>query len=103
MPKELVALAPSQPVLRDYEERKPKENEILVRTQFSAAKHGTESFLFHGNAPAGDKRYDPDWHMFVERDQPRARYQRSRPGNCGASETARAGSVSLSHLPCCAA
>lgn len=72
MPQELVAIAPSQPVLRDYEERKPSENEILVRAQFSAAKHGTESFLYHGNAPAGDKRYDPDWHMFVDRDQPRA-------------------------------
>lgn len=71
MPKELVAIAPSQPVLRDYEERRPGENEVLVRAQYSAAKHGTESFLYHGNAPAGEKRYDPDWHMFVDRDQPR--------------------------------
>jgi len=74
MPKELVAIAPSKPVLRDYEERKPQENEVLVRTQFSAAKHGTESFLYHGNAPAGDKRYDPDWRLFVEREQPRASF-----------------------------
>ncbi len=43
-----------------------------MRTQFSAAKHGTESFLYHGNAPAGEKRYDADWHLFVERDQPRS-------------------------------
>lgn len=70
MPFELIASAPGRTALRSYVETAPAEGEALVRTEFSACKHGTEAHLFHGHAPGGDRRYDPEQRLFVPRDQP---------------------------------
>jgi threonine dehydrogenase-like Zn-dependent dehydrogenase len=66
MPHELFATAPHQPALRGYEDRAPGEGEVLVRTEFSACKHGTEHHLYSGHAPGVGRRYHPDWRLFVE-------------------------------------
>ncbi len=42
MPRELVAVAPRTPVLREYEEQPLKSNELRIKSIFSAPKHGTE-------------------------------------------------------------
>ena len=42
MPRELVAVAPRTPVLREYEEQPLKPNELRIKSIFSAPKHGTE-------------------------------------------------------------
>ena len=47
MPRELVALAQRTSALRDYEERPLQPDEIRVRTEYGAPKHGTE---LHGFA-----------------------------------------------------
>ena len=42
MPKELIAVAPRTPVLREYEESSLKPGEVRLRSIFSAPKHGSE-------------------------------------------------------------
>ena len=42
MPKELIAVAPRTPVLREYKEPSLKPGEVRMRSIFSAPKHGSE-------------------------------------------------------------
>ena len=42
MPKELIAVAPRTPVLREYKEPSLKPGEVRLRSIFSAPKHGSE-------------------------------------------------------------
>ena len=71
MPRELIATAASTPALRGYEDADPKEGQVLVRTEFSACKHGTEAAMYHGEAGWMKKRMLPDMHLFVESDEKR--------------------------------
>lgn len=48
MPKELVAIAVRQPVLRDYEEGPVSEGHIRVKVEFGSPKRGTELTLYRG-------------------------------------------------------
>jgi len=48
MPKELVALEPGKPALREYEDGPVPEGHIRVKVEFGAPKHGTELTLYHG-------------------------------------------------------
>ena len=52
MPKELVAVAPQQPVLRDYEDGPVPDGHIRVKVDFGAPKRGTELTLYHGGRGA---------------------------------------------------
>ena len=42
MPKELVAVAPHEPVLQDYEDGPVPERHVHVKVEFGAPKRGTE-------------------------------------------------------------
>jgi len=53
MPKELVAIAVRQPVLRDYEERPVPDSYVRVKVEFGAPKRGTELTLYRGGRGAG--------------------------------------------------
>lgn len=60
MPRELIATAPGQVAFREYESPPLGAEQIRVRSQFGAAKHGTEMALFKGYANARgawDKEY----------------------------------------------
>ncbi len=65
MPRELVAVGPRQPVIREYEEPPLGANEVRVVTEFSAPKHGTESGSYRGTSPFSGRRYDPELEIFV--------------------------------------
>ncbi|MEW6356746.1 MAG: zinc-binding alcohol dehydrogenase [Planctomycetota bacterium] len=71
MPRELIATGPNTPALREYNDVDPKEGQVLVRTKFSACKHGTEAAMYHGDAAWMKKKILPDMHLFVESDEPR--------------------------------
>ncbi|NOZ22018.1 MAG: zinc-binding dehydrogenase [Planctomycetes bacterium] len=71
MPRELIATDVCTPVLREYEDVEPKEGQVLVRTEFSACKHGTEAAMFHGEAGWMKKKRDPEMRLFVESDEER--------------------------------
>ena len=53
MPKELVAIAPRQPVLRDYEDGLLPADSVRVRVEFGAPKRGTEMTMYYGLRGAG--------------------------------------------------
>ena len=57
MPKELVAVAPRQPVLREYEDRPVPAGSVRVQVEFGAPKRGTELTAYYGynnpNFPLG--------------------------------------------------
>ncbi len=65
MPRELVAVGPRQPVIREYDEPSLGRNEVRVVTEFSAPKHGTESGSYRGVSPFSGRRYDPELQVFV--------------------------------------
>ncbi len=65
MPRELVAIAPRQPALREYEEPSLESNQIRIKSLFSAEKHGTTLSVYRGVSPFTDKRYDPELSIFI--------------------------------------
>lgn len=67
--KKLVATAPRVAELVEYEDRVINSNEVKVKVEFAAPKHGTELADFRGTTPFIDGKFDDEWHMFVERDK----------------------------------
>jgi len=65
MPRELVALAPRTPALREYEPPPLGPGMVRIVSEFGAPKHGTELMGYRaaGTRPSG--RYDPDWRCFM--------------------------------------
>ncbi len=63
--KELVAVKPSTPVLKTYQDREVEADEVKVKVQFGAPKHGTELTMYRGISPFQEKYYDTDWKMFL--------------------------------------
>ncbi|MGI9253287.1 MAG: zinc-dependent alcohol dehydrogenase [Thermomicrobiales bacterium] len=59
MPRELVAISPRTPVLREYEDGQLGPREIRVRTEFASPKHVTE-LVGYRNDPAANRPYDPN-------------------------------------------
>jgi threonine dehydrogenase-like Zn-dependent dehydrogenase len=47
--------APSQGALRDVDLRAPEPGEVLVRTAFTGISRGTESIVFRGEVPHGER------------------------------------------------
>ena len=58
MPRELVAIAPRTPVLREYKEQPLKSNELRIRSIFSAPKHGTELRPYRANTKDQTSPFD---------------------------------------------
>src|SRR5918998_365660 len=66
MPRELIALEPRKPVLREYEEPELGLREIRIRTEFASPKHGTE-MVGYRNEPSARRPYDPKWGCMIPR------------------------------------
>lgn len=60
MPRELIAVAPRRPVLREYEEPDLGVRQIRIRTEFASPKHGTELVAYRDD-PAANRPYDRAW------------------------------------------
>ena len=67
MPRQLVAVAPRVAEIVEYEDREILPNEVKVKVEYAAPKHGTELTDFRGNSPFLKEKYDSEWHMFVPR------------------------------------
>ncbi len=63
---------------REYEERPLAAGQVRIRSQFSAAKHGTELAFLHRGHGAERGRYDRDWQVFLK--TPPAPPPAPRPG-----------------------
>src|ERR687890_1432706 len=67
MPKKLVAMAPRQAALVDYEDAALSRTEVKVRVEYASPKHGTEVSVFRGEDPFVADLFDEDWRLFLER------------------------------------
>lgn len=67
--KKLVATAPRVAEFMDYEDREIKANEVKVKVEFAAPKHGTELADFRGVSPFIDGKFDEEWRVFTPRDE----------------------------------
>ena len=65
----LVATAPREAKLVEYEDRPIASDEVKVKVEFAAPKHGTELADFRGTTPFIDGKFDDEWRMFVQRDK----------------------------------
>lgn len=65
--KKLVATAPRTAELMDYMDREIHANEVKVKVEFAAPKHGTELADFRGTTPFIDGKFDEEWRVFAER------------------------------------
>ena len=74
MPRELVALAPRRPALREYTEPALGRRQVRIRTEFAAPKHGTELVLYRGTRRSIEVAYDREWGCLL----PRAAVQQAR-------------------------
>lgn len=66
--KELIAIAPGEAILRDYEEEGLRPNEVRIKSQISAEKHGTHLSFFLGKVPNVDKEWDREFELFIPRE-----------------------------------
>jgi hypothetical protein len=64
MPLELVAIEQNKPILREYADAPLAPNQVCFKTEFAAAKHGTELGLYKGLSVDVRQRYDGEWQMF---------------------------------------
>jgi threonine dehydrogenase-like Zn-dependent dehydrogenase len=78
MPRELVAIAPRTPVLREYEEPDLGPRQIRIRTEFASPKHGTELMAYR-NDPVANRPYDPEWGCMMPRTEEQAASAFPRP------------------------
>ena len=91
MPRELVAIAPHQPVLREYEDPPLTGDQIRLRTEFAAPKHGTELALYRGTSPFTRGEWRDDLALFVPKGTPEAPHFPMHLGNMGVGVVAEIG------------
>jgi threonine dehydrogenase-like Zn-dependent dehydrogenase len=70
MPLELVAVAPRRPELREYQDRDPGPDEVLLRSRLSAEKHGTDLLFYRDESPLAGMTYDAEHDLFMPTGQP---------------------------------
>ena len=66
MPRELIALEPRKPVLREYEEPELGCVQIRIRTEFASPKHGTE-MVGYRNEPSASGPTTPSGAAVIPR------------------------------------
>src|SRR5215212_5323296 len=66
MPRELIAVAPRTPALREYVDPPLGARQIRIRTEFASPKHGTE-LVGYRDEPAAHRPYDRAWGAVLPR------------------------------------
>ena len=70
MPRELIALEPGTPELREYSDGPLPDGCVRVRVEFGAPKHGTELTMYRGESPFAHSVYDDGLKAFVRAENP---------------------------------
>jgi threonine dehydrogenase-like Zn-dependent dehydrogenase len=60
MPRELIAVAPRTPEIREYDDPPLGPTQIRIRTELASPKHGTE-LVGYRNDPVASRPYDSTW------------------------------------------
>ncbi|MGH2460661.1 MAG: zinc-binding dehydrogenase [Chloroflexota bacterium] len=90
MPRELIAVAARTPLIREYADEPLGPDEIRVRTEFGAPKHGTELHMYRGDSPFGDSHWDAEQRIFLAGPSPQAGFPRPL-GNIAAGTVVEVG------------
>ena len=61
---------PGSVILREMPEPALGRDQVRIRTELAAIKHGTEFHLFSGESPFQENRFDPKLELFVPKDEP---------------------------------
>jgi len=64
MPLEIILESPKKINFREYQDRQPADDEVLVQTIVSGIKSGTEINLYRGLAPFVKELWDPELRLF---------------------------------------
>ncbi len=67
MPRELIAIAPRNPVLREYDEPDLAPDHVRIRSEFACPKHGTELAMYRAISSLNAARWDNDQRIFLPR------------------------------------
>lgn len=70
--KQLIATAPRQLQLMDYDERPIEAHEVRIQVRYASPKHGSELADFRGLSPFIKENYDPQWQAFLPRPEDEA-------------------------------
>lgn len=72
MPRELIATAPGETVLREYEEPPLGPWDVRIRNTFASPKHGTESHNFKSDSLTKNSYFDNEHRAFLplEKEEP---------------------------------
>lgn len=76
MPRELIAIAPRTPEIREYTPPALSAGQVRVRSELGAAKHGTELMAYRGEAIFNTHRYDPEMRLLVPHEEPTTGFPR---------------------------
>ena len=81
MPKGLFQDGKEHVAILDYEDSPLSENQIRIKSEFSAIKHGTFFHVFSGESPFETMTFDRELRMFRQAPSRASRQGRSRIGN----------------------
>lgn len=98
MARELVAMAPRQPVLREYTEPPLGSNDVRIQTEFGTVKHGTEMGIYKDEAPISHHHYDPQWRCFLPREPGSSLFPVPLGNMCVGTVTAVGANVTTHHV-----
>jgi len=70
MPLGLYVDKPQSILIQEYQEPDLQDNQVRIRTEFAAMKHGTDFHLFSGHSPFQDHHFDLHLRLFVKRTGP---------------------------------
>ena len=90
--KELVALEPRKPFLREYTDRPLEEDEIRAVVDFAAPKHGTELSHYRGVDPFQNNYFDEEWQLFCPDEEAQKKPFCMSPGNMWVGKISEMGS-----------
>lgn len=93
--KKLIAAAPRVAALVEYTDRAVLPHEVKIQVHFGAPKHGTEVVDFRAASPFIDEDFNPEWQMFMPRDENAPRgieFGRFQLGNMVVGEITELGS-----------
>lgn len=69
MPRELIAVAPREPVFHEYDVQPTGSGEARVRSTLTTISHGTEMSLYRGTAPFATQAFERARRAFVPHEQ----------------------------------
>lgn len=92
MPRELVVSEPGKLQIQEYQEPALAADQIRIRSEFAAPKHGTESHNLDADSAFSSSYFDDDYRMFLPGEKQKAKFPK-RVGNMAVGTIIEAGAA----------